>query len=442
MVPRKTFQDERRVFMDKFMSVLESKLLPIGSKLAENKYLKAINKGFMIILPLTIFGSIFTLIASFPVDAWTNWLAETGLSFWLGLPSKLTVDLIALYTVVAIGYAFTKQEGYDGFAGGLTALVSFIIVTPLAQITTKDDTIVTAISMDWLGARGLFVAMIVGIVASLLFAFFTKKGWVIKMPEGVPPMVSQSFSSLIPMIVIGTIFLIISYLFSLTSFGSIHNLIYTFIAIPLQMVGGSFGGMIVFTIALHLLWFFGIHGGNVVSSISNPFLIPLALENLAVYQAGGVPEHIYTSAFKNTYQFGGSGMTIALVLMMIFCAKSERFKALGKLALPANIFYINEPVVFGTPIVLNTTLIIPFILAPLVTQVLAYGLTVIGVLPVLIGYQIPWSMPPIISGFIQGGWQVAVYQLFSIFLTFAIYYPFFKIVDKQAKLEEEAIVHE
>lgn len=422
--------------MQKFMDLLESKLMPIGMKLGNNRYLKAINKSFMIILPLTIFGSIFTLISSFPVTAWTNWLNETGLAAWLALPSKFTIDLISLYTVVSLGYAFTKEEGYDGFAGGLTALVSFIIVTPLLQITTNQDKIVTALGFDWLGARGLFVAMIIGCVSSLLFIFFNKKGWIIKMPEGVPPMVEKSFSSLIPMFLVGSIFLVIAYLFSLTSYGSLHSLIYTFIASPLQKVGGSFGGMIVFTLALHILWFFGIHGGNIVNSISNTFLLPLALENLAVYQAGGAPEFIYTTAFKNTYQFGGAGMTISLCVLMIFVAKSQRYKALGKLALPANIFYINEPIIFGTPMVLNPTLIIPFILAPLITQMLAYGLTVIGVLPVLIGYQIPWSMPPIISGFIQGGWQVALYQVFCLFLTFAIYYPFFKVVDKQACLEE------
>ena len=353
------------------------------------------------------------------------------------LPSKLTVDLIALYTVVAIAYAFTKQEGYDGIAGGISALLSFMIVTPLAQITTKDDKIITAISMDWLGAKGLFVAMFVAIIASLLFVWFTKKGWVIKMPEGVPPMVSQSFSSLVPIFITGTIFLLIAYIFSLTSFGSIHNLIYTFVAAPLQAVGGSFGGMIVFTIALHILWFFGIHGGNVVNSVANPILIPLALENLANFQAGIAPTNIYSAAFKNTYQFGGGGMTIALALLMIFVAKSNRFKSLGKLTLPANLFYINEPIIFGTPIVLNTTILIPFVLAPLVTQILAYVLTAVGILPILIGYQIPWTMPPIISGFIQGGWRVALFQLFSIFLTFAIYYPFFKVLDKQACLEEQ-----
>lgn len=422
--------------MQKFMDLLESKLMPIGMKLGNNRYLKAINKSFMIILPLTIFGSIFTLISSFPVTAWTNWLNETGLAAWLALPSKFTIDLISLYTVVSLGYAFTKEEGYDGFAGGLTALVSFIIVTPLLQIITNQDKIVTALGFDWLGARGLFVAMIIGCISSLLFIFFNKKGWIIKMPEGVPPMVEKSFSSLIPMFLVGSIFLVIAYLFSLTSYGSLHSLIYTFIASPLQKVGGSFGGMIVFTLALHILWFFGIHGGNIVNSISNTFLLPLALENLAVYQAGGAPEFIYTTAFKNTYQFGGAGMTISLCVLMIFVAKSQRYKALGKLALPANIFYINEPIIFGTPMVLNPTLIIPFILAPLITQMLAYGLTVIGVLPVLIGYQIPWSMPPIISGFIQGGWQVALYQVFCLFLTFAIYYPFFKVVDKQACLEE------
>ena len=428
--------------MQKFMDILESKLMPIGVKLGENRYLKAINKSFMIILPLTIFGSMFTLISSFPVDAWTKWLASSGLATWLALPSKLTIDLISLYTVVSLGYAFTKEEGYDGFAGGLTALASFLIVTPLLQLTTDKNVAVTALGFDWLGAKGLFVAMIVGCVSSLLFIFFNKKGWTIKMPEGVPPMIEKSFSSLIPMFLVGTIFLVIGYLFSLTSYGSLHSLIYTFIAAPLQKVGGSFGGMIIFTLALHVLWFFGIHGGNIVNSISNPLLLPLALENLAVYQAGGVPEHIYTTAFKNTYQFGGAGMTISLCVLMIFVAKSERFKALGKLALPANIFYINEPVTFGTPLVLNTTLIIPFVLAPLITQILAYGLTVIGVLPVLIGYQIPWSMPPIISGVIQGGWRVALYQVFSLVLTFAIYYPFFRVADKQACLEEAAALSE
>lgn len=425
--------------MQKFMNILESKLMPIGVKLGNNRYLKAINKSFMLILPLTIFGSIFTLISSFPITAWTQWLTDTGLATWLALPSKLTIDMISIYTVVSLGYVFTKEEGYNGFAGGLTALVSFVIVTPLLQITTHQDKVITAIGFDWLGARGLFVAMFIGCVSSLLFIFFNKKGWTIKMPEGVPPMVTQSFSSLIPMFLVGTIFLIVAYIFSLTSYGSLHSLIYTFIAAPLQKVGGSFGGMIVFTLALHVLWFFGLHGGNIVNSISNPFLMPLALENLAAYQAGGTPEYIYTAAFKNTYQFGGAGMTISLCILMIFIAKSERFKTLGKLALPANIFYINEPVTFGTPLVLNTTLVIPFVLAPLIIQVLAYGLTVIGVLPVLIGYQIPWSMPPIISGFIQGGWRVALYQVFSLVLTFAIYYPFFKVCDKQACLEEEEI---
>ena len=229
--------------MNGFMTKIEDFLLPIGMKLSENKFLRAINTGFMIILPLTIFGSIFTLISSFPITAWTNFLSETGLASWLSLPSKLTVDLIALYTVVAIGYAYTKQAGHDGIAGGTAALVNFMIVTPLAQIISKDDTIVTAISLDWLGAKGLFVAMIVGLLTGVLFVYMTNKGWIIKMPEGVPAMVTKSFSALIPMFLIGTLFFVIAYVFGLTSFGSIHSLIYTFIAMPLQKVGGSFGGM-------------------------------------------------------------------------------------------------------------------------------------------------------------------------------------------------------
>jgi len=424
--------------MQKFMDSIEKIMLPIGMRLGENKYLKAINKGFMRILPLTIFGSIFTLVASFPITAWTNWLSEVGLNSWLSLPSKLSIDLISLFSVMAIAYSFTEQEGYDGFAGGLVGLVGFLLVTPLANITTIEEKVITAISMDYLGAKGLFVAMIVGIVAAVLFIQFTKKGVVIKMPEGVPPNVANSFSSLIPMFLIGGIFLLVAYLFSLTSYGNIHSLIYTTIAKPLQSVGGSLTGALVFAIVLHLLWFFGIHGGNIVNSISNPFLLPLALENLATYQAGGTPEHIYTTAFKNTYNFGGVGMTISLCLLMIFVAKSQRYKALGKLALPANVFYINEPIIFGTPMVLNTTMLIAFLLSPIIIILLAYGLTVVGVLPVLIGYQIPWTMPPVVSGFIQGGWRVALFQVVSLALTAGIYYPFFKMIDKQAYMEEQA----
>lgn len=424
--------------MQKFMDSIEKIMLPIGMKLGENKYLKAINKGFMRILPLTIFGSIFTLVASFPITAWTNWLSEVGLNRWLSLPSKLSIDLISLFSVMAIAYSFTEQEGYDGFAGGLAGLVGFLLVTPLANITTIEEKVITAISMDYLGAKGLFVAMIVGIVAAVLFIQFTKKGFVIKMPEGVPPNVANSFSSLIPIFLIGGIFLLVAYLFSLTSYGNIHSLIYTTIAKPLQSVGGSLTGALVFAIVLHLLWFFGIHGGNIVNSISNPFLLPLALENLATYQAGGTPEHIYTTAFKNTYNFGGAGMTISLCFLMIFVAKSQRYKALGKLALPANVFYINEPIIFGTPMVLNTTMLIAFLLSPIIIILLAYGLTVVGVLPVLIGYQIPWTMPPVVSGFIQGGWRVALFQVVSLALTAGIYYPFFKMIDKQAYMEEQA----
>ena len=424
--------------MQTFMDSIEKIMLPIGMKLGENKYLKAINKGFMRILPLTIFGSMFTLVASFPITAWTNWLSEVGLNSWLSLPSKLSIDLISLFSVMAIAYSFTEQEGYDGLAGGLAGLVGFLLVTPLANIITIEEKVITTISMDCLGAKGLFVAMIVGIVAAVLFIQFTKKGFVIKMPEGVPPNVANSFSSLIPIFLIGGIFLLVACLFSLTSYGNIHSLIYTTIAKPLQSVGGSLTGALVFAIVLHLLWFFGIHGGNIVNSISNPFLLPLALENLATYQAGGTPEHIYTTAFKNTYNFGGAGMTISLCLLMIFVAKSQRYKALGKLALPANVFYINEPIIFGTPMVLNTTMLIAFLLSPIIIILLAYGLTVVGVLPVLIGYQIPWTMPPVVSGFIQGGWRVALFQLVSLALTAGIYYPFFKMIDKQAYMEEQA----
>ena len=406
------------------------KVLGFAGKVQGNKYLTAISQGLMQTLPILMIGSIALLLAVLPIDAWQGLITDLGIKAKLLAGSTLTTSLIALYSCFCIGYQLAIQYKQDGIAAGLISVFSFLVLTPLNE---------GALDTSWLSAQGLFAAMIASLVCTRIYVLCIEKNLTIKMPEGVPGFVQRSFQTLFPAIISGAVAMVASFLFGLTSYGSFAQMIYSVVAIPLQGLSGNVWSLVFIVFIQMILWFFGIHGGNIVNSISNTFLLPLALENLAVYQAGGTPEFIYTTAFKNTYQFGGAGMTISLCVLMIFVAKSQRYKALGKLALPANIFYINEPIIFGTPMVLNPTMIIPFILAPLVTQILAYGLTVVGVLPVLIGYQIPWSMPPVISGFIQGGWQVALYQVFSLFLTFIIYYPFFKVIDKQACLEENAI---
>lgn len=422
------------------MKKLETLLLPIGNKLSANKYLNSINRGFMIILPITLFGSIFTLIGSLPIKAYTDFLAANGLSAILAVPGKITVDMIAIYAVVAIGYSYAKREDLNAIPVGVASLLNFLILTPLGKVTV-DEKLLTFVSFDWIGAKGLFVAMFTGLITARIFQIFIKNDWTLKLPDGVPPMVAASFNALVPIIAISTLFLGISFAFTFTPFGNIHQLIYKVVQTPLTALGTNLVAVLIFELAMGLLWWFGLHGGNIVGSITTPLFLPLGVENLTAYQAGEALPHIYTNVFRNVYIYSGTGATLAFTLLMVFVAKSQQYKTLGRIAAPANLFFINEPVLFGVPIVLNPIMFIPFLVAPLVNIALAYTLTMFGILPRLISYQLPWTTPLFFSGLMQGGWIVAFFQLFLLVLDGLIYYPFFKVLDKQAA-ESEVVVKE
>ena len=422
--------------MQKFMDILEAKLMPIGIKLGNNRYLKAINKSFMIILPLTIFGSIFTLISSFPVTAWTNWLNETGLATWLGLPSKLTIDLISLYTVVSLGYVFTKEEGFDGFAGGLTALVSFIIVTPLLQITTKQDSIITAIGFDWLGARGLFVAMIIGCLSSLLFIFFNKKGWIIKMPEGVPPAISSSFDAIMPLFVCVITFYAISLFIQNVSGELLPSMIMTLLAPAISGLD-SLLGICLITIIAQTFWFFGLHGASITQPIRLPFMQMYLVANITAFTAGEPIAHFFTQPFWSyVITLGGGGATLGLCILLLR-SKSVELKTLGKLSIGPAIFNINEPIIFGLPMVLNPLMMIPFIFVPVINSIIAYACMAFQIVGKGV-IETPWTTPaPLGAALGCMDFRAAIMVIGLIVLDMCLYYPFFKLLEKQ-KLSEES----
>ena len=432
---------------------LEKILMPLAEAIGRNKYLVSIRDGFLVSTPLLIAGSIFLLIANFPIPAWTEWLSSvvinsnTGetLAAFIEKPSGATFTIMAVFAVVGIAYSFARQMKTDKIFGAAVAIMGWFLIMPYTvegtvEMAGKEIPVsLTGIPTGWVGAKGIFVGIICAFVAVHIYSWVEKKGWVIKMPAGVPPTVVQSFAALIPATVVMTFFFAINLLFGFLG-TNVFQIIFEFLQTPLLNLGDTLGAMIIAYIFLHLFWFFGVNGGSVVGAVFNPILQTLSVENIEFFKTGVGEGHIICQQFQDLFAtFGGCGSTLSLIIAMLLFCKSKRITELGKLSLVPGIFGINEPIVFGLPIVLNPTMIIPFILAPLVTQILAYGLTVVGVLPVLIGYQIPWSMPPIISGFIQGGWQVALYQVFSLFLTFIIYYPFFKVIDKQACLEENAI---
>jgi cellobiose PTS system EIIC component len=405
---------------------------------ANNKYIKSISDGMIFMMTPIIVGSIFMLFANLPIATYKNFIDVHGITFILKVPVTFTINIMAVLSVFFIAYNVADQFEKDGGMAGLLALISFFIVTPMGEIKNNNH-IFNYISFDWLGPKGLFVAIIIGMVTARIYVFFVQKGLVIKMPEGVPPAVSKSFTGLVPGFVTTSLALLIFIIFKYTPFGSLNQMIYNCIQIPLEGLSASYGALLIVNLAIGVLWFFGLHGTIIVfNGIMAPVYLAMDMENLAAYEAGTVLPNILGYQFFRCYVFmSGTGMTIGLMLVMAFFAKSSQYKTLGRLALPMSIFNINEPLIFGTPIVLNPFMLIPFLLTPLVTSSIAYIVTAIGIVPRLNGIQIPWPTPMILSGLMEGSWKIAVLQVILALISFSIYYFPFKALDRRAWEQEK-----
>lgn len=418
--------------MNGLMNFLEEKLVPLAAKLGSNRYLKAISGGFVAVLSATIVGSMFVLIGNLPIKAYTDWLASSGFGSILALPGQVTTDLIALYAAFFIAYTLAKEFQVDGTGAGLSSLVSFMLVTGRVD---------GAISVEYLGAKGLFGAMLIALIAGRIYVYVIQHGWTIKLPDSVPPNVANSFSALIPTFIVVIVFLIVAGLMTLTSYGNLQVAIFTVIQQQLmRFMGNNIFAYVFFNLMANLLWFFGLHGGNITGSITSPIYTPLGLENLALYQAGQEPINIISPQLTNCFTFGGVGSMFSLAILMTFLSKSEQFKTLGKLSLPTTFFFINEPLIFGIPVVLNPLFFIPLIFLTPIMAFMTYGVMSIGLIPIPNGVQIPWTTPPIISGFLIGDGRLVIWQILMILFAMAAYFPFFKVADKRAYEEEQGKV--
>lgn len=420
---------------------LESIFMPLAEAIGRNKYLMSIRDGFLVSTPLLIIGSLFLLIGNFPIEAWTDFIADQGWAGFIGKPASATFDIMAILATLGIAYAFAGRMNVDKIFGAATALVSWFTVMPFTISTTLDSgeaLSISGIPFDWVGSKGIFIGIACAFLSVHIYAWVNSKGWVIKMPEGVPPTVEQSFSALIPGGVVVFVFFAINWIFALTPYGSAFQFIFEILQAPLLSLGNTLGAMVIAYIFLHFFWFFGVNGGSVVGAVFNPILQTLAAENAQALQAGLPIPNIISQQFQDLFAtFGGCGSTLSLLIAMILFCKSKRVTELAKLSLVPGIFGINEPIVFGLPIVLNPTILVPFVLVPTVNIVISYIVMHMGLVPYCNGIQLPWTTPVIISGFLSTNWAGAVLQAILLVIGVFIYLPFIKMIDKQY-LQEEA----
>ncbi|BDR58010.1 PTS sugar transporter subunit IIC [Xylocopilactobacillus apicola] len=419
---------QEKSFLDKF----GEKLMPIANKLNSNRYLAAIRDGFFASMSIIIVGSVFLIFPNFPYQGFINFMNGIFGSGWVDFCNRaydMSVNVMTIYVVIGISRSLARHYKIATISAVVPALMSFLLLTPEIHESAK----VSGLPLKNFGASGLFLGMFCAIFSVEITRFVLKRGWKIKMPETVPSNVSASFESLIPVVFIFLIYLFIFQGFKMTSFGSAQNFIFGILQKPLQALGSSIGATVLIEVIATLLFSFGLHGPNIVGAITTPIWTALTVENSDAYRLHKALPNIVNSQFDSSFvKLGGCGATIGLVILLVFVAKSDQFKSLGKLSIGPAIFNINEPVIFGAPIVLNPILMIPFILSPIIFATLSWIVMRVGLVPITNGINLPWTMPLVFSGFLLSGWRGALWQIIEIFLSIAWYYPFFKIADKQA----------
>ena len=418
----------------KLLQMLEDKLLPVAAKIGTQRHMLAIRDAFSVIMPALIVGSMATLINNFPWQGFQDFMMNVFGEDWKipGLMMyNMTMGILGLIVVFGIGYYLGKSYSLDGLSTAFVSTITFLILSPLT-----DD---AGIDLNWIGAKGLFLAMIVGILATEGYRWIVSRGWTIKMPASVPPAVTQGFVSLTPSIIIFLIAGLLTAVISHFTGGlSATELIYQWLQAPFQEIGDSIFALSLLYLLRGALWFFGIHGTNVMGPITNSIMLPNMEENARQFAAGvsafDVPK-IATSSFGDAFvSMGGTGVGLALAIAIILVSRNKPTRDLSIGATPAALFNINEPLMYGVPIVLNVALIIPFLLAPVVCIIIAYTSMSIGLVPKTVA-MIPWNMPIGIGGYLAVGGDIrgAILQIVNLVVSVFIYLPFIRMNDRIAE---------
>lgn len=419
--------------MNGFMDKLSEKILPLANALGQNRYLTVLRDAFMLSFPITMFGSIVVVLNNLPFfsDA-----TKGTLGTLFGNGQNATMSIMTVFVTFGIGYYLSKSYDVEGIFGGAVSFASFLILTPFFMTTESGETISGVLSLDRLGAKGMFIGMIAAFLAAEIYCRITKRGWQIKMPDGVPPAVSKSFAALIPAIITLTVFLVINAIMTGVFNANLHDLVYELIQKPLTGLGSSLPATLLALFFVQFLWFFGLHGQIIVNSVMDPIWNTLMLDNLEAYQNGDALPHIVTKPFMETFTvgLGGSGMTLAVVILMAFVLKKKQYRDVGRLALAPGIFNVNEPAIFGMPIVLNATILIPWVVAPLVVTTFNYLVMAAGLVPAPTGVSVPWTVPVVFSGVLAtNSWLGGLLQVIDVVIVGLIWYPFLRVLDRQVE---------
>lgn len=424
---------------------LQNVLLSISAKVESNKYLGSIKEAFTMFVPFIIVGSFGSMLNILVAGAnglakWVPWLSKLSPAFTT--INFVTISCMSLPIAFLIGYKLAEKEQVPQLESGLIGLLSYLAVCPNTISTVveglKDPVVSSGLGSGVIGAQGLFVSMIMSILAVKLFKVLTNIDAIkIKMPDSVPTGIARSFNILIPIFIIITVFSVAGCLFNAYTGNYINVWIYNIIQVPLQALANTTVGIVILSLVNQIFWFLGIHGGMVIEGVRGPLSAAGIAENISAVQAGGVATNILTRGFWTSFVVvGGGGITLSLLIAIFIFSKREDHKSIAKFSLIPGICGINEPVVFGLPLVLNPIFAIPFIINSAIAALIAIGATNIGFITCGI-LDCPPGLPVFITGFISYGFNGIIVHAIILAVTFVIWIPFVLLSNKQVEIENK-----
>ncbi|MCR8687780.1 PTS transporter subunit EIIC [Lactococcus petauri] len=425
--------------MQKFLKWIETRLMPPMTKIGMQLHMVAIRNGVISTLSLILIGSFIMVFANFPIPAVAEWLAPHIAN--LTIPFRITMGLMAIYASFAMGDSLAKSYDLDGVTGGVLSLAAFLTLT----IPLNVDTVLTeageaaigwVLPMQYLGGAGMFSAILTKIFAVEIYRFFIKWDITIKMPDVVPPAVGRSFGALLP----GGFIIIFLWIVRVMLNFDINAFIMSIFNPIADLMGNNMFGALLPMIFIHLLWAAGVHGMNIIGSIVRPMWLMMLDANMAAMADGTPLTQLPYVAPEQFYQWfvtmGGAGVTLVLVFLLFTC-RAKYLRDMAKLTFVPGLFNINEPLIFGMPLMMNPVFTIPFVLNPIILTIVSYSAVRLGLVNGFVA-NVPWTLPAPIGAYMATGndWRAIILVLVNLFIAGLIYYPFVKMYDKQM-LEEE-----
>lgn len=421
----------------KLIAVIEQKITPLAGAVGQQKYVTSIRDGFILALPFMIVGSFMLVFIFPPFSPDTSWgFARAWLQFSLDhranlmLPYYFSMGIMTIFISVGVAASLARHHALDPLTSGMLSLMGFfLIAAPL-----KEGQISTA----YFSGQGIFTALLVAIYTTELYALLRRNNITIRLPPEVPTGVARSFEILIPVLAVvltlHPLNLIIEAQFGMIIPEAIMSLVK-----PLVAASDTLPAILLSVLVCQILWFAGIHGALIVTGIMNPFWMANLSVNQAAIAAGTAIPHIYVQGFWDHYLLiGGVGSTLPLALLLIR-SKAVHLRTIGRMGIVPGMFNINEPILFGAPIIMNPLFFIPFVLVPMVNATLAYFALDFGLVARVVSMT-PWTTPAPIGASWAANWAFSPVIMCLICMVTAtlMYYPFFKAYEKQLLEQDTA----